>query len=158
MRKCRNRIRKLILSFSVILVIIFIYAGVEIWDIQALLERGILYRKKNLFFPCLVFLYNIISSYIFVQYNFTCALNSLQNNEFFDWSKFKAIADDNLIVNQKLKFALGKVENIVEKGNNAGYQHFFSFSHNVFKSQFFVSVIKSRDCLAAGRKMNFKTG
>ena len=28
---------------------------------------------------------------------------------------------------EKLKFVLGRVENIVEKGENAGYQHFLLF-------------------------------
>ena len=44
-----------------------------------------------------------------------------------DLSKLKASADDNLNVTQKLKFALGRVENIVGKGENAGYQHFLLF-------------------------------
>ena len=56
----------------------------------------------------------------------------LPNNKVLDVSKLNAFADDNLTVDQKLKFALGKVENIVGKGENAGYQH-FPFSHNVFK-------------------------
>ena len=42
-------------------------------------------------------------------------------------SKFKAFADNNLNVYQKLKFALGRVKNIVEKGENADYQHFLLF-------------------------------
>ena len=44
-----------------------------------------------------------------------------------DLSKLKAFADDNLNMNQKLKFAMGRVENIVGKGENAGYQHFLLF-------------------------------
>ena len=39
----------------------------------------------------------------------------------------KAFADDNLNLNEKLKFALGRVENIVGKGENAGNQHFLLF-------------------------------
>ena len=39
----------------------------------------------------------------------------------------KASADDKSNVTQKLKFALGRVENIVGKGENAGYQHFLLF-------------------------------
>ena len=34
-------------------------------------------------------------------------------------------------VTKKLKFVLGSEENIVGKGENAGYQHFL-FSQNVF--------------------------
>ena len=54
-------------------------------------------------------------------------VNSLTNDKNLDRSKLKAFADDNLNVNQKLKFALGRVENIVGKGENAGIQHFLLF-------------------------------
>ena len=53
--------------------------------------------------------------------------NSLPNNKILDLSKFKAFTDDKLNVTQKLKFDLGSIESIVEKGENAGYQHFFLF-------------------------------
>ena len=54
--------------------------------------------------------------------------NSLPNDKILDWSKFKAIiADDKINVNEKLKFDIGGVENIVGKGENAGYQHFLLF-------------------------------
>ena len=49
---------------------------------------------------------------------------NLPNNKTFDWSKLKAFADNKIIVIQKLKFVLGRVENIVGKIENAGYQHF----------------------------------
>ena len=51
-------------------------------------------------------------------------LNSLPNNKILDLTKLKAFADDTMNVTQKLKFALGTVENIAGKGENAGYQHF----------------------------------
>ena len=54
-------------------------------------------------------------------------VNSLSNDKVLDWSKSKAFADDKIIVNQKLKFDMGRVENIVGKGENAGYQHFLLF-------------------------------
>ena len=53
--------------------------------------------------------------------------NSLPNDKILDLSKLKAFADGNLYVNHKLKFGLGRVENIVGKGENAGYQHFLLF-------------------------------
>ena len=43
------------------------------------------------------------------------------NYKILDLSKMKAFIEDNLNVNQKFKFALGKVYNIVGKGENAGY-------------------------------------
>ena len=39
----------------------------------------------------------------------------------------KAIADDKINVIQKLNFDIGRVENIVGKGENTGYQHFLLF-------------------------------
>ena len=57
-----------------------------------------------------------------------CCINSLPNEKNLDWSKFKEFADNNSNVNQIVKFALGRVENIVGKGENADYQHFLLFS------------------------------
>ena len=39
----------------------------------------------------------------------------------------KAISDDKSNVAEKLKFVFGRVEKIVGKGENAGYQHFLLF-------------------------------
>ena len=59
--------------------------------------------------------------------------NSLPDEQFLDWSKLKAFADSKRVVTEKKKeTVLEMVENIVEKGENASYQH-FSFSHNIFK-------------------------
>ena len=76
----------------------------------------------------------------------TC-VNSLPNHKILDWSKLKAYADDKINVTQKLKFALGRVENIVEKGENAGYQHFLLFVPTMFSRGFFLRVLKSWDCV-----------
>ena len=48
-------------------------------------------------------------------------VKSLPNNKFLDWSNLKAFAYDKINMTQKLKFVLGWVENIVGKGENAGY-------------------------------------
>ena len=37
-----------------------------------------------------------------------------------DLSKLKAFADDNLNVSQAMEFVFSRLENIVEKGENAG--------------------------------------
>ena len=44
-------------------------------------------------------------------------------------SKFKTLADNKIKVNERLKFALERVENIVGKGESAGYQNFLPFLH-----------------------------
>ena len=60
-------------------------------------------------------------------------LNYLPNDNILVLTKLIALADDKINVTEKLKFVLGSVENIVRKGENAGYQLFFSFLRNVFK-------------------------
>ena len=66
--------------------------------------------------------------------------NSLPNNQFLEWSKLKAFADNKINVTGKLKFVLGLVENIVGKGENAGYQHFLLFPQCFQKSCFLRSL------------------
>ena len=53
-------------------------------------------------------------------------LNSFPNDKILDLIRFKAFADDKIIVTQKLKIVKEMVENIVGK-ENAGYQHFHFF-------------------------------
>ena len=45
---------------------------------------------------------------------------------------------------QKLKFVLGRVENIVRKGENAGYQHVLLFPRCFLKLSF--PKVLSQDC------------
>ena len=52
---------------------------------------------------------------------------TLQHEKISDRSKLKAFADDKVNVTENFKFDLGMVENIVRKGENADYQHFFLF-------------------------------
>ena len=84
-----------------------------------MLVSSIFYLSHNVFKSC-IFQGCLTLSLI---HNF----NSLPNDKILDLSKLKAFSDDNLNVYQKLKFALGRVEDIVGKGENAGYQHFLLF-------------------------------
>ena len=54
-------------------------------------------------------------------FSFQEFLNSLPNDKILNWSKFKAFADNKITGTQKWKFILERVENIVGKGENAGY-------------------------------------
>ena len=67
-------------------------------------------------------------------------LNSLPNNRFLDWSKLKAFADNKINVTELHTFFLGWVENIVGKGENAGYQHFLLFPQCFQKGSFSGSL------------------
>ena len=52
----------------------------------------------------------------------------------------KAFADDKSNVTKKLKFVLGRVGNIVGKGENAGYQYFLLFPLCFQKPSLFGSL------------------
>ena len=69
----------------------------------------------------------------------TLGFTFLSNEKILDWSKLKAFADDKINVNETLKFSLGREENTVEKGENAGYQHFLLFP--MFSKALCYSVI-----------------
>ena len=51
-------------------------------------------------------------------------------------SKLKAFADNKINMTQKLKFVSVREENIVGKGENAGYQHFPLFRNDSKKLSF----------------------
>ena len=51
--------------------------------------------------------------------------NSLPNDNFLEWFKLKAFADDKIKVAEKMKIGLGGIENIVVTS-------IFSLSHNGF--------------------------
>ena len=59
--------------------------------------------------------------------------NSLPSDKILDWSKLKTFADNKINVTEKLKFHLGRVENIVRKGKKMHVTSIFSFSLNFFK-------------------------
>ena len=49
------------------------------------------------------------------------------NDKFLDVTKLKAFADDRVNVAEMMISVFDRVENIVGKGENAGYQHFLLF-------------------------------
>ena len=77
---------------------------------------------------------------------FEVCINSLPNDIFLDWSKLKAFVDDIIDMNKKSKLVLGRVENIVGKGENTGYQYFLLFS-TMFSKAFSFRLFKSCDCV-----------
>ena len=54
-------------------------------------------------------------------------VNSLPDDKILDQSNFKAFADDILNVVQIVICVSDRLENIVGKGENDGYQHFLLF-------------------------------
>ena len=76
-------------------------------------------------------------------------LNSLPTDKTLDLSKFKEFAGDKLNMIQKLKFLLDRLESIVEKGEDAGYQHFPLYLE-CFQKASLLGVLKSQDCVVKG--------
>ena len=68
----------------------------------------------------------------FPHYVFS-TMNPLSNTKILNLTQVKAYADDNLKETETLKVLSGTVKNIVGKVENAGFQHFPFFPHNVFK-------------------------
>ena len=53
--------------------------------------------------------------------NSFCSLNPSPSDKILDHSKLKAFAGNKIKVNQMRNFELGRIENIVGKGENAGH-------------------------------------
>ena len=68
-------------------------------------------------------------SYRVVNLGWDCLgkVNPLRNGKILDWFKLKAFAEDKITVAEMMISLSDKVEKIVEKGENAGYQHFLLF-------------------------------
>ena len=84
------------------------------------------------------------------------SLNFISNDKYLDWSKLKAFADDEINMTQKLNFVFARVENIVGKGENAGYHHFILFPQWFQKLSFSGSLkvgivwqrVNTHDCVS----------
>ena len=72
--------------------------------------------------------------------------NSLPNYKILAQPKFKVLAEDKINVTQKLVFFLRWVENILGKGENAGYHHFPIFP-KMFSKASFLRTVKNWDCV-----------
>ena len=57
-------------------------------------------------------------------------LKSLPKGKILDWTKWKAFADNKIILVKMVISVTERIENIIGKSENASCQH--SFSHNVF--------------------------
>ena len=62
--------------------------------------------------------------------------NSFPDDKNLTMSKLKAFADDKINVTYMIIFVFDRVENIVGKGENAGYQHSLLFPQCFGKSSF----------------------
>ena len=67
-------------------------------------------------------------------------VNLLPNGKILDLSKFKRSADDTLMLVKMVIFISYMIENVVVKGENAGYQHFLLFQKRFRKASFSGSL------------------
>ena len=74
---------------------------------------------------------------------------SVQNDKVLDWSQFKAFADDKLKVAKTRISVFDSREDIVGKGENAGYQHFLLFPQ-CFQKTSVLGLLKSEIKLSSG--------
>ena len=74
---------------------------------------------------------------------------TLPNYKILDWSKLKAFADNKINV----KFNLGRVENIMAKGENGGGNRHFLLP-TMFSKGFLYRVIKSCDFVVKSSDTN----
>ena len=66
-------------------------------------------------------------------------IHSLPDNKILYLSKLEAYADNKFNFTHIIKFVFGREVNIVEKGENAGYQHFLLFPQCFHKAFYKVS-------------------
>ena len=62
--------------------------------------------------------------------------NSLPKHKILGMTKLEAFADDKINIAQMMISVFDRVENIVGKGENAGYQHFLLFPQCFQKASF----------------------
>ena len=74
------------------------------------------------------------------QSNRLSNVNSLPSEKNLALSKLEAFADDKLIVAKMMISVYSWIENFVEKGENAGYQHFLLFPKCFQKASPFGSL------------------
>ena len=77
---------------------------------------------------------------VFIMSRFTKIFSPLPNNKILDQSNLKDSADDKIDLTWNLNYVLGRIENIVGKGENAGYQHFLLFTQCFRKAPFQESL------------------
>ena len=71
-------------------------------------------------------------------------INHVPKNKFLEETKLTVFADINFVT--RTIFLFDRAENTVEKGENAGYQHFLLFPQ-CFPKAFLPGIIECQDCV-----------
>ena len=83
---------------------------------------------------------------------FLLFVNSLPNDKILDWSKLKAFANDILKLAKRMVFVSDRVENIVGKGENAGYIKSQSICRRQNKCNLTTDVLFWMDRIHCGKR------
>ena len=83
---------------------------------------------------------------LFIWWAFTIHFNSLLNDKILDKSKFKACADNKIILTQKIEICVRKRLKTLWEKEKMQVTSIFSFSHIVFKSFLFQMYQMSGLC------------
>ena len=83
----------------------------------------------------------------------TRCFHPLPNNEILTWTKLKAFADNEFSFAKMVISILDRVENIVGKRENAGYQHFLLFPQS-FEKVFLSGHLKIRIVWSRLKRIN----
>ena len=75
--------------------------------------------------------------------------NSLPKDKIFKVIKLKTFVDDEIDVAQMMISVFDRVEKIIGKEENAGYQQFSPFP-TMFSKDFFLGIVKNRTCVVNG--------
>ena len=100
--------------------------------------------KRNLLFSCCDFnlhccVFSVRQTLDLSELRVFEHVNLLQDNKILALPNFKAFADDKYNVAQTVHFFSDSAENIVGKGENAGFQHFLLFPQCFQKASFLRS-------------------
>ena len=122
----------------------------KLWEKEKMLATSIFSFLLNVFYSFKDKSHNLFHVWFVICWNFEFGspkiwsfpkdkpgFNPLGNVYFLDWIKFKAIADDKLIIAKIMIPYFDRVDNILGKGEYAGYQHFLLFPH-CFQMTFFT--------------------
>ena len=67
--------------------------------------------------------------HLLIDLKWQISFNPLPNDNILDWFNFKPFADNKINVSENMKIVLGRLENIVGKRENAGYQSILLQGH-----------------------------
>ena len=115
--------------------------------------ESILGKGENVGYNSTVLTINV---YTYVPCSGKKGLNPSPDDRILNGSSLRVFADDKMYAIKNIKFVYHRMENIVGKGENAGYQHFLLFPKCFLPHQlFFYTENAICKCLQLGQGLIF---